>query len=321
MGENEVPCYLCGEDVVVGEDYQSHVQIVHDVEYDESKILGKENINTKNKIDQTSVLEGHMNMKESIKFEDSTCMQDIFDKLREIKDMVEGDFEMEDLSEDEEFDVLDEEQIDQMFESIKSKVRIMDVSETRPKITNPNVNATRKWYDGTYFNCLFCHKTIYGEEYFRKHLKVHDEFPKTLQEVKKCSTDYEEALYTCKVCSRRLKHEITNIVCHVQTHCKSLEEYEAKYVDIKEELENLPVIRDASKRLSEEKLLTSNDDEKEETRQSRNPPPMTQDSLELGTADKPPSSPSLSEKSSLLIRQDIFSDSISLRKNEKEPRV
>jgi len=319
MGERDVPCYLCGEEVVVGEDYQSHVQIVHDVEYDEKKIFGKENINTKKKIDQTSSIEGHMEER-SDEFDDSTCMQDIFDKLREIKDMVDGNIDMEDLSEDEELDVLNEEQIDQMFESIKSKVMIMDLSKNKPKSTNANVSASRKWYDGTYFNCLFCHNTIYGEEHFRKHLEVHNELPKTLQEVKKCSTDYEEALYTCKVCSRRLKHEITNILCHVQTHCKSLEEYEAKYVDIKEELKNLPVIRDASKKLVEEKLLTSNGDEKEETRQSRNAPPMTQDSLELCSEDKPPLSPSLSEKSSLLVRQDIFSDSISLRKNEKEPR-
>jgi len=319
MGGREVPCYLCGEDVVVGEDYQSHVQIVHDVEYDETKIFGKENINTKNKIDQTSSIEGHM--EESNKLDDSTCMQDIFDKLREIKDMVEGNIEMEDSSEDDEFDVLDEEQIDQMFESIKSKVIIMDLSKNNPKNADASVDATRKWYDGTYFNCLFCHKTIYGEEYFRKHLEVHTEYPKTLQEVKKCSTDYEEALYTCQVCSRKLKHEKTNIVCHVQTHCKTLQEYEARYVDIKGELQNLPVIKDASKKLPEEKLLISNGDVKEETRQSRNPPRMTQDSPELSSEDNPPSSPSFSEKPSLLVRQDIFSDSISQIKNKKEQRV
>jgi len=318
MGGRDVPCYLCGEDVVVGEDYQSHVQIVHEVEYDEDKIFGKENINTKNKINQTSSIEGHM--EESSKLDDSTCMQDIFDKLREIKDMVEGNIEMEDLSEDDELDVLDEEQIDQMFESIKSKVMTMDLSKNKPKSTNDSGNVTRKWYDGTYFNCLFCHKTIYGEEYFRKHLEVHTEYPKTLQEVKKCSTDYEEALYTCKVCSRKLKHEKTNIVCHVQTHCKTLEDYEARYVNIREELENLPVIRGAFKKLPEEKLLISNGDVREETRQSRNPLPMFRDSPEISSEDKPPSSPSLNENSSLLVRQNMFADSISQIKKEKEHR-
>ena len=34
-------CYLCDEEVVVGDDYQAHLQIVHGVNYDEKRNLEK----------------------------------------------------------------------------------------------------------------------------------------------------------------------------------------------------------------------------------------------------------------------------------------
>jgi len=262
-----VPCYLCGEEVVVGDDYISHVQIVHGVEYDETKIFGKEDIS------QTStgtIIENskrgkkeYVNQPERANYDE--FIKELFEKIGEIKDLVEGKVELDDFSDGDHLEEVGEEDIDKMFENLKSK--IMSVNPPTD-LKHTNLGSTRKWYQGTYFNCEICQKTVFGEDDFRKHLVTHEANPKTLQELKKYSTHFEEALYTCKVCVRNVKHEIKNILCHVQNHCSSLEEYEDRYVDIQEELRKLPVIRGAQKEHGEEKLLISDIDEKSEAHKS-----------------------------------------------------
>ena len=150
-------------------------------------------------------------------------------------------------------------------------------------------------------------------------MTVHNEFPKTLQDVKKCSTHYEEALFTCKVCSRSVKHEIKNIACHVQTHCKSLDDYADKYLNIHDELDKLPVITDSSnEKHTDEKLLLSNGDEKEGIRRFPDLPSFRQDSQVPNSEKKLQSSPSLNEKPSNLVRHDNVSELITPK--PKEPK-
>lgn len=316
----EVPCYLCGEEVVVGDDYISHVQIVHGVEYDETKIFGKEDIS------QTStgtIIENskrgkkeYVNQPERANYDE--FIKELFEKIGEIKDLVEGKVELDDFSDGDHLEEVGEEDIDKMFENLKSK--IMSVNPPTD-LKHTNLGSTRKWYQGTYFNCEICQKTVFGEDDFRKHLVTHEANPKTLQELKKYSTHFEEALYTCKVCVRNVKHEIKNILCHVQNHCSSLEVYEDRYVDIQEELRKLPVIRGAPKEQAEEKLLISDIDDKSKAHKSNlvsKKQKFSNLSLEEKVIDPP-----LNELKVPLINQVDSSDKFSLAKEQtgKQPKI
>jgi len=244
MVANDVPCYLCGEEVMPGDDYQSHVQIVHDEEYDEDKITMRGNIDP----------HGSDRIQEIKEDDDSESFLKTFSNvMNNLKDLAEGRVEPETfLKEDDDLiDIVDDDQIMEMFENIKNKIMKMEFLDksSQPKMASSFQMSTfiqpeRAWYQGTYYNCELCLKTVFGEESFRNHLaSVHGAHPKTMLEVRKISLHYEEVLYTCTICDRKVKHEIKSIECHVKTHCTSLEEYETRYIDVQEELGKLPSIK------------------------------------------------------------------------------
>ena len=290
MPEGEVSCYLCGEGVVKGVDYKIHVAIAHGAEYDversldgddsENVTLAKHseipNVKADNYIGQLETI--HLGVGDEVKEAgENNDIKSYFDKLNEklkqIKDVAEGKIEPFSYTDADKIELVDDNQIWQMFENIKSKVMNIEVQET-PITTNNSFQklqvqgsdsmnncAQRKWYHGTFYNCKDCHKTFYGQEYFRKHLSnKHKSYPMSIQEMRVLSSQYEETLYTCKVCEKKVKHEFKNIYVHLKKHSLTINEYETTFVSIKEEVGTLPSVRNVDENIpSKQKLevLTS----------------------------------------------------------------
>ena len=94
----EVPCYLCGEEVVNGDDYKIHVNIAHGVEYDEERVLSALDIDTHDKIvtcaNVTLANESDIAKESDAKSENRRSFFDMFDvKIKQIMDLAEGRIE------------------------------------------------------------------------------------------------------------------------------------------------------------------------------------------------------------------------------------
>ena len=131
--ESEIPCYLCGEGVVRGDDYKIHLTIAHGVAYDEKMDLSSTGADIPT---SDNVTPGEENEYEQDEIEDEVIQTsqksflDMFDaKVKQIMDLAEGKVEPESVKDDN-VEVLDENQIWQMFENMKNKVMNMDISET-----------------------------------------------------------------------------------------------------------------------------------------------------------------------------------------------
>eukprot|EP00092_Neocalanus_flemingeri_P010852 GFUD01011685.1.p1 GENE.GFUD01011685.1~~GFUD01011685.1.p1 ORF type:complete len:399 (-),score=114.20 GFUD01011685.1:58-1197(-) len=167
--ESEVPCYLCGEEVVEGDDYRIHVSLAHGVDYDIDRILdatgGDGDEATGDKVTLSEDSEMHedvtndkyevigqlenthigsknqnkggqgseMNAKSFFSFFD--------DKLKQIKDLAEGKIEPISV-EDGSIEVVDDNQIWQMFENIKKKVMTMEIPEEIFSSNSPQIEET-----------------------------------------------------------------------------------------------------------------------------------------------------------------------------------
>ena len=280
MSDGEVPCYLCGEEVVEGDDYKIHVTIAHGVEYDEERALSGDDSENVTLAENSEIPGGktdkyigqlediHLGVDDDRKEpgEDNALKSffDTFDeKLKQIKDVAEGKIKPLSFTDDDKIEHVDNNQIWQMFENIKSKVMNIEFPETPVVATKDpreklqiqdsdsiNSSAERKWYHGTFYNCKDCWKTFYGEEYFRKHLgSKHKSYPMSIQELRELSSQFEETLYTCKVCEKKVKHEFKNIYVHLKKHSLSMNEYETKFVSVKEELVTLPPIRNLDEKI------------------------------------------------------------------------
>ena len=110
----EIPCYLCGEEVMIGDDYNVHLTYAHGVEYDEDKILR----NTKE------------NKSEEGEHERKSFLQRFNEKISDMLDLAEGIVEPTVTIDDENEEVLDDDQIWKMFENVKAKVMNMDISHS-----------------------------------------------------------------------------------------------------------------------------------------------------------------------------------------------
>jgi len=114
-------CVLCDDEVVMGDDYQAHLQMVHSVTYDEIKDL--EEVENKSR---------RLEENEEEMLEDSIFWEVILDKIRNIKDLVEGKIEVNDAPEDEDDDeeIVEDGQLLQMLDNLKTIVEnIEDGSE------------------------------------------------------------------------------------------------------------------------------------------------------------------------------------------------
>jgi len=276
----EVPCYLCGDEVMVGDDYRIHVTIAHGVEYDEDRILslaarGEEKSNTTgdnvtlaensddhddgrtDKYEVIGQLENiHLNNKVDAKDKQNTAKSffDLFDdKLKQIKDLAEGKIEPISV-EDSKVEDIDDNQIWKMFENVKNKVMNMEIQETISSTKSPGHNydplkinsdpqekEMRRWYQGTFYECNECETLSFGESKFKSHLAAsHKVERKSITNLKDFSSYFQEKLYSCQVCQRKVKHEFKNIYQHLRTqHSLTVNEYENKFPNIVEEEKQL----------------------------------------------------------------------------------
>jgi len=120
-------CYLCDEEVVVGDDYQAHLQIVHGVNYDEKRNLEKVENDTR-----------RLEQKEGEKFEDSVFLEEILDKIRKVRYLAEGKIEVSDVSEDEndEEEIVEDDQILQILDNLKSVVENINIENGSEEISD-----------------------------------------------------------------------------------------------------------------------------------------------------------------------------------------
>jgi hypothetical protein len=171
--ESEVPCYLCGEEVVVGDDYRIHVTIVHGVEYDLDIITSVTRGETDDEVavgdnvtlaEDSEIHEGddtkideyieeleniHINRENE---KNGKCPEnnpksffDLFDeKLKQIRDLAEGKIEPISVADDF-VEHVDDNQIWQMFENVKNKVMNMEIPEKMSSIESPeNLEFSRR---------------------------------------------------------------------------------------------------------------------------------------------------------------------------------
>merc|ERR1712129_587796 len=165
-------------------------------------------------------------------------------------DLAEGKVEPESVTDDN-VEVLDENQIWQMFENMKTKVMNMDISDTmvsknsfeKGRMLNSDdstlgitrgsngISGDKKWYQGSFYECNSCQHIFYGREHFRNHLiKKHKIESESLLNISEFSNNFDEKLYSCNVCKKKVKHEFKNIYGHLRTkHSLTLLAYETQY--------------------------------------------------------------------------------------------
>ena len=245
----EIPCYLCGEEVMIGDDYNVHLTYAHGVEYDEDKILR----NTKE------------NKSEEGEHERKSFLQRFNEKISDMLDLAEGIVEPTVTINDENEEVLDDDQIWKMFENVKAKVMNMDISHssTPTKSTEEeisrietlippekeksfylvnskpgNVNANnldkkdKKWYQGTFYECKLCNYIGYRSSVFRSHLQLsHKINVETKKELPGYSSNFDEQkFYACKICKKTIKHDYEPIFRHLKSvHSLTIQGYETMY--------------------------------------------------------------------------------------------
>ena len=215
-----VACHKCDDEVVVGEDYRSHLLLNHD-ESDYENILSLTLAKTSN---------------ESFK--------SIFNrKLKEIREVMENPTVVieDDKSEDKEYS---EDHLWQMFEDINNKVANLDLNienedtvvdnddvEKQERVADNHdqvVDEKIRWFEGTFYVCKSCSKKVFGETQFKAHLKKdHSIVVKSVTEFSKYFSHFERKQYKCKICDSIYNHDYKNIYCHMKkAHRLSIQEYE-----------------------------------------------------------------------------------------------
>ena len=169
--EAEVPCYLCGEEVVIGD--------ALDIDKN-NKVATSTNI--------TFAKESGVAKEAGNKSRNRKSFFVLFDaKIKQIMDLAEGSIEPVSVKDDT-VEQYDEKQIWEMFENVKTKVMNMDISEAigstksreEGQISNndsTSVNSSTiqkegetKWYQGTFYESYLCQNCFYGQETFKNHL-------------------------------------------------------------------------------------------------------------------------------------------------------
>ena len=221
-------CLHCDDEVIAGDDYMQHLQIIHEIldDYEEILILTRAKMEERNKEDNSNAdeLSGESFIK-------------IFNtKLQEIKDMAEGKLDSVSVNFDQsETTVVEEKQLWEMFENIKSKILNLDLSaETQADNVVDSLGdveeteTKRRWFEGSYYICNKCDQKEYGETAFKVHLKRnHGVVGKSIRDLSDFYSNYVKKHYSCKVCNTSITHDYSRLYQHLKRkHFISIVDYE-----------------------------------------------------------------------------------------------
>ena len=210
--EDWLNCLKCGDDVAAGDDYKQHLELRHDIrEYHNilSLTLAAKQADT----DQEDKEEEDVSDKSFI---------DIFNtKLKDIRDIAEGKTDIMNMENDDQ-ECAGEEQIWNMFETIKKNVMDLDLSKVT--LENSIVDSLDdvdekvsglRWFEGSYYVCNKCNKREYGDNAFRLHLRrIHNLPPKETRQLTSFYSKYEQRSYPCKICAAPLDHDYSSLSQH-----------------------------------------------------------------------------------------------------------
>ena len=162
------------------------------------------------------------------------------EKLNDIRDICSGKNEsmMNMDTTMEEKEVIDENQLWNMFEDIKKQVMKLDIANgALPEIDNylrdqNNIENDRRWFEGSYYICKRCNTKEYGDTMFRSHLrKEHQLSVKETRNLSEFYTHFKQLNISCKLCHLSLKHDYSTLSQHIKSqHFMSIVDYETKYV-------------------------------------------------------------------------------------------
>ena len=162
------------------------------------------------------------------------------EKLNDIRDICSGKNEsmMNMDTTMEEKEVIDENQLWNMFEDIKKQVIKLDIANgALSEIDNhlrgqKNIENDRRWFEGSYYICKRCNTKEYGDTMFRSHLKKEHRLPvKETRNLSEFYTHFKQLNISCKLCHLSLKHDYSTLSQHIKSqHFMSIVDYETKYV-------------------------------------------------------------------------------------------
>ena len=162
------------------------------------------------------------------------------EKLQDIRDICMGGHEslMNMDTTMEEKDVINENQLWDMFEDIKTQVKKMDISGVAHSgvdislVDSKNTEEDRRWFEGSYYICKICDKKEYGDTMFRTHLKKeHKLTAKDTRNLSEFCTHFQQLKISCQLCHMILFHDYSTLSQHIKSqHFMSIVDYENKYV-------------------------------------------------------------------------------------------
>ena len=162
------------------------------------------------------------------------------EKLQDIRDICMGEHEslMNMDTTMEEKDVINENQLWDMFEDIKTHVKKMDISGVALSgvdislVDSKNTDEDRRWFEGSYYICKICDKKEYGDTMFRTHLKKeHKLTAKDTRNLSEFCTHFQQLKISCQLCHMILFHDYSTLSQHIKSqHFMSIVDYENKYV-------------------------------------------------------------------------------------------
>merc|ERR1719312_403446 len=295
-------CLHCDDEVIAGEDYLQHLQIIHEIfdDYDQILILTRAKLEERNKEDDSNAdeLSGESFIK-------------IFNtKLKEIKDMAEGKLDSMSVNFDQsESVIVEEKQLWDMFENIKSKILNLDLSaETQADNVVDTLGdveenvSKRRWFEGSYFICQKCDQKEYGETAFKVHLKrTHGVVGKSIKDISDLYSHYEKKYYNCKVCDTNITHDYSHLYQHLKRkHFISIVDYERDHeanFKATDEDDNVPV----------------------PTQQFINTPKVTNPTVNLKSIKIPPQSLEVTKSTANLTSLKILSPSLINERKYSDP--
>lgn len=199
--------------MAAGDDYKQHLELQHDIrEYD--KILSLTLAAKQADSDEED--------KEEEEDVSDKSFIDIFNtKLKDIRDIAEGKTDIMNMENDDQ-ECAGEEQIWNMFETIKKNVMDLDLSKVT--LENSIVDSLDdveekdgglRWFEGSYYVCNKCNKREFGDNAFRLHLrKIHNLPPKETRQLTSFYSRYERRSYPCQICGARLDHDYSSLSQH-----------------------------------------------------------------------------------------------------------
>ena len=168
------------------------------------------------------------------------------EKLKDIRDICSGKTEsvMDMDTTLEERELIDENQIWNMFEEIKRQVIKLDITNgSLLDLGNSlgdikDTKNARRWFEGSYYICKKCNKKEYGDIMFRCHIKKeHQLAASDTRNLSVFCSHSEQLTIACQLCPMRLSHDYSTLSRHIKTqHFMSIVDYEANFVNGSETL-------------------------------------------------------------------------------------